>query len=125
MEPLKGKKPIGWKWIFKKKEAVSEKEGERFKARLVAKGYSQRHEIDYNELFSPIVRHTSIRAILALIAHRDLELEQLNVKMTFLHGNSEEEIFMEQPEGFKQPGTKNLVYKLKKSLYGLKQSPRQ
>uniref|UniRef100_A0A2N9FN54 Integrase catalytic domain-containing protein n=1 Tax=Fagus sylvatica TaxID=28930 RepID=A0A2N9FN54_FAGSY len=89
----KGKKPIGCKWVFKKKEAVSEKEGERFKARLVAKGYSQRHGIDYDE--------------------------------AFLHGNLEEEIFMEQPEGFKQPGTENLVCRLKKSLYGLKQSPRQ
>uniref|UniRef100_A0A2N9F8B2 Integrase catalytic domain-containing protein n=1 Tax=Fagus sylvatica TaxID=28930 RepID=A0A2N9F8B2_FAGSY len=89
----KGKKPIGCKWVFKKKEAVSEKEGERFKARLVAKGYSQRHGIDYDE--------------------------------AFLHGNLEEEIFMVQPEGFKQPGTENLVCRLKKSLYGLKQSPRQ
>uniref|UniRef100_A0A2N9HBW1 Integrase catalytic domain-containing protein n=1 Tax=Fagus sylvatica TaxID=28930 RepID=A0A2N9HBW1_FAGSY len=67
----KGKKPIGCKWVFKKKEAVSEKEGERFKARLVAKGYSQRHEIDYNEVFSPVVRHTSIRAVLALVADQD------------------------------------------------------
>uniref|UniRef100_A0A2N9J916 CCHC-type domain-containing protein n=1 Tax=Fagus sylvatica TaxID=28930 RepID=A0A2N9J916_FAGSY len=87
----KGKKPIGCKWVFKKKEAVSEKEGERFKARL----------------------------------DQDLELEQLDVKTAFLHGNLEEEIFMEQPEGFKQPGTENLVCRLKKSLYGLKQSPRQ
>uniref|UniRef100_A0A2N9FGL6 CCHC-type domain-containing protein n=1 Tax=Fagus sylvatica TaxID=28930 RepID=A0A2N9FGL6_FAGSY len=121
----KGKKPIGCKWVFKKKEAVSEKEGERFKARLVAKGYSQRHGIDYDEVFSPVVRHTSIRAVLALVADQDLELEQLDVKTAFLHGNLEEEIFMEQPEGFKQPSTENLVCRLKKSLYGLKQSPRQ
>uniref|UniRef100_A0A2N9HA88 CCHC-type domain-containing protein n=1 Tax=Fagus sylvatica TaxID=28930 RepID=A0A2N9HA88_FAGSY len=73
----------------------------------------------------PIVRHTSIRAVLALVADQDLELEQLDVKTAFLHGNLEEEIFMEQPEGFKQPGTENLVCRLKKSLYGLKQSPRQ
>uniref|UniRef100_A0A2N9GSE2 CCHC-type domain-containing protein n=1 Tax=Fagus sylvatica TaxID=28930 RepID=A0A2N9GSE2_FAGSY len=116
----KGKKPIGCKWVFKKKEAVSEKEGERFKARLVAKGYSQRHGIDYDEVFSPVVRHTSIRAVLALVADQDLELEQLDVKTAFLHGNLEEEIFMVQPEGFKQPGTENLVCRLKKSLYGLK-----
>uniref|UniRef100_A0A2N9IUP8 CCHC-type domain-containing protein n=1 Tax=Fagus sylvatica TaxID=28930 RepID=A0A2N9IUP8_FAGSY len=121
----KGKKPIGCKWVFKKKEVVSEKERERFKARLVANGYSQRHEIDYDEVFSPVVRHTSIRAVLALVADQDLELEQLDMKTAFLHGNLEEEIFMEQPEGFKQPGTENLVCRLKKSLYGLKQSPRQ
>uniref|UniRef100_A0A2N9HUM1 Integrase catalytic domain-containing protein n=1 Tax=Fagus sylvatica TaxID=28930 RepID=A0A2N9HUM1_FAGSY len=76
----KGKKPIGCKWVFKKKEAVSEKEGERFKARLVVKGYSQRHGIDYDEVFSPVIRHTSIRAVLALVANQDLELEQLDVK---------------------------------------------
>ena len=56
----KGKKAIGCKWIFQKKEALSEKEGEKFKARLVAKGYSQREEIDYNEIFSLVVKHTSI-----------------------------------------------------------------
>ena len=108
-----------------KEGTVLEKEGEWFKARLVAKGYSQRHGIDYDEVFSPVVKHTSIRVMLALVAHRDLELEQLDVKTTFLHGNLEEEIFMEQPEGFKKPGTENLVCKLKKTLYGLKQSPKQ
>uniref|UniRef100_A0A2N9HKJ8 CCHC-type domain-containing protein n=1 Tax=Fagus sylvatica TaxID=28930 RepID=A0A2N9HKJ8_FAGSY len=124
-ELSKGKKPISCKWVFKKKKAESEKEGERFKARLVAKGYSRRHGIDYDEVFSPVVRHTSIRAVLALVANQDLELEQLDVKTAFLHGNLEEEIFMVQPERFKQPGTQNLVCRLKKSLYGLKQSPRQ
>jgi hypothetical protein len=92
---------------------------------LVVKGYSQKHEIDYDEVFSPVVRHTSIRTVLALVAHWDLELEQLDVETAFLHGNLEEEIFMVQPEGFKQFGIENLVCRLKKSLYGLKQSPRQ
>ena len=97
----KGKKPIGCKWVIKKKETISEKEGERFKARLVVNGYSQRQEIDYDKVFSPIVRHTSIRAVLALIANQDLELEQLDVKTAFLHWNLEEEIFMVQPKGLK------------------------
>ena len=61
--------------MFRKNEAVSEKEGEWFKARLVTKGYSQRHGSDYDEVFSPMVRHTSIRVVMALVAHQNLELE--------------------------------------------------
>ncbi|GKB23082.1 transposable element [Tanacetum coccineum] len=72
----------------------------RFKACLVAKGYSQKEGIDYNEIFSLVVRHTSIRVLLSLVAHHDLELEQLDVKTAFLHGDLEEEIYMSQPEGF-------------------------
>jgi hypothetical protein len=72
-----------------------------------------------------VVRHTSIKAVLALVAHYDMALEQMDVKTTFLHGDLEEQIYMEQPEGFSQPGHEHLVCKLKKSLYGLKQSPRQ
>ena len=79
----KGDKPIGCKWEFKKKKAVSKKEEERFKARLVAKRYSQRYEIDYNEVISLVVRHTSIRAVLALVAHQGLGLEQLDMKTNF------------------------------------------
>ena len=120
-----GKKTVGCKWVYRKKEAVSDKEKERFKARLVAKGYSQRKGIDYDEVFSPVVRHTSIRILLALVASMDMELEQLDVKTAFLHGDLEEVIYMEQPEGFRQPETEKLVCKLKKSLYGLKQSLRQ
>src|ERR1044072_582813 len=120
----KGKKAIGCKWVYKKKPAVSEKEWEKFKARLVAKGYSQQKGVDYDEIFSPVVRHTSIRAVLALVACTDMILEQMDVKTAFLHGNLEEQIYMKQPEGFEETG-QGLVCKLKRSLYGLKQSPRQ
>src|SRR5262249_51465602 len=81
--------------------------------------------IDYNEVFSPVVRHTTIRVLLALTGQLNLELEQLDVKTVFLHGELEEQIFMEQPEGFEELGKEHLVCKLKKSLYGLKQSLRQ
>ena len=102
------------------KERSSIEKGRGKIQELVAKGYSQRYRIDYDEEFSPVVKHTSIRALFALVADQDLELEQLDVKMTFLHGNLEEEIFMVQLEGFKKPGTENLVCRLKKSLHGLK-----
>ncbi|KAE8673710.1 hypothetical protein F3Y22_tig00111774pilonHSYRG00047 [Hibiscus syriacus] len=120
-----GKKSIGCKWVYKKKPAVTEKEGEKFKARLVAKGFSQKKGVDYDEIFSPVVRHTSIRAILALVASWDFHLEQMDIKTGFLLGDLEEQIYMRQPEGFTQLGNEHLVYRLKKSLYGLKQSPRQ
>src|ERR1044072_4488089 len=80
--------------------------------------------VDYDEIFSPVVRHTSIRALLALVACLDMILEQMDVKTTFLHGNLEEQIYMKQPGGFEETG-QGLVCKLKRSLYGLKQSPRQ
>ncbi|GJU83564.1 retrovirus-related pol polyprotein from transposon TNT 1-94 [Tanacetum coccineum] len=80
--------------------------------------------IDYNEVFSLVVRHTTIRVILSLTACEDYKLEQLDVKTAFLHGNLEETIYMRQPLGFEK-GTGNKVCFLKKSLYGLKQSPRQ
>ena len=79
--------------------------------------------IDFDEIFSPVVKMCSIRVILGLTANTNLELEQLDVKTAFLHGNLDEEIFMEQPEGFKVKGKENMVRKLKKSLYGLKHAP--
>src|SRR4051812_27940565 len=114
VELPKGKRAIGCKWVYRKKEAGAKKEGEKFKARLVAKGYSQRQGEDYDEIFSPVVRHTSIRVVLALVAHTDMELEQMDVKTAFLHGDLEEQIYMVQPEGFSHPGQENLVCKLKK-----------
>ena len=71
------------------------------------------------------MKHSSIRTLLSIVAMHDLELKQLDVKTAFLHGELEEDIYMEQPEGFVIPGKEKLVCKLKKSLYGLKQSPRQ
>ena len=121
----KGKKAIGCKWVYAKKEGFPDKNEIRYKARLVAKGYAQKEGIDYNEVFSPVVKHSSIRILLALVAQYDLELVQLDVKTAFLHGDLEEEIYMTQPDGFKVAGKENWVCKLTKSLYGLKQSPRQ
>ena len=76
-------------------------------------------------MFSPVVKYSSIRTFFSIVAMHDLELEQLDVKTAFLHGELEEKIYMDQPEGFIVPGKENFVCKLKKSLYGLKQSPRQ
>ena len=81
--------------------------------------------VDYTEVFSPVVKHTSIRILLALAAHFDWELHQLDVKTAFLHGDLEETIYMVQPKGFEKAGEEQKVCLLKKSLYGLKQSSRQ
>ncbi|KAH9655417.1 Integrase catalytic domain-containing protein [Citrus sinensis] len=97
---------------------------ERYRARLVVKGYAQKEGIDFNEIFSPVVRLTTVRVVLAMCATFDLHLEQLDVKTAFLHGELEEEIYMLQPEGFAEKGKENLVCRLNKSLYGLKQAPR-
>ncbi|GKA43986.1 retrotransposon protein, putative, ty1-copia subclass [Tanacetum coccineum] len=119
------KKPIKCKWIFKRKEGITPSKDVRFKARLLAKGFSQIPGIDFTDVFSPVVKHSSIHTLLSIVAMHDYELEQLDVKTTFLHGELEEDIYMEQPEGFVIPRKENLVCKLKKSLYGLKKSSRQ
>ena len=90
-QPL-DRKIITYKWVLKKKEGVSPTEGVKYKARLVARGFSQEKGVDYTEIFSPVVRHTSIRVLLVMVAHQDLELEQLDVKIAFLHGELEEDI---------------------------------
>ena len=91
----------------------------------MVKGFAQKKGIDFDEIFSPVFKMNSIRTILSLVAMEDLHLEQLDVKTTFLHGDLEEEIYMQQPEGYEVKGKEKLVCRLKKSLYGLKQAPRQ
>ena len=88
--------------------------------RLVVKGFGQKQGIDFDEIFSLVVKMCSIRVILGLAASMNLELEQLDVNTAFMCVDLDEEIFMEQPEGFKVKGKENMVCKFKKSLYGLK-----
>ncbi|KAG7554626.1 GAG-pre-integrase domain [Arabidopsis suecica] len=120
-----GQRVIGCKWIFKRKPGIPGVEKPRFKARLVAKGYAQREGVDYTDIFSPVVKHVSIRILLAIVAEEDYELEQLDVKTAFLHGELEEQIYMEAPEGFESQFKSDQVCLLNKTLYGLKQSPRR
>ncbi|CAL1406718.1 unnamed protein product [Linum trigynum] len=120
----KGKRALKNKWVFKIKHDEHNRQP-RFKARLVVKGFSQRKGIDFDEIFSPVVKMTSIRTVLGLAARLNLEVEQMDVKTAFLHGDLEEEIYMEQPEGFKKEKKEDYVCRLRKSLYGLKQTPRQ
>ena len=121
----KRKRVIGNKWVYTKKQGSPNQTTLRYKARLVAKGFTQKERIDYNEVFSPVIKHISIRILLALVAEYELELAQLDVKTAFLHEYLEEKIYMTQPFGFKVAGKENHVCKLIKSLYRLKQSPRQ
>jgi hypothetical protein len=117
-----GRNPIGNKWLFKNTLNAKGKV-EKYKAGLVEKGYSQVEGIDFGEIFSHVAKLTSIRFMLFVVAAFDFEIEQMDVKTSFLHGNLEEEIYMKQLEGYAMKGKKELICKLKKSMYGLKQSP--
>lgn len=117
------KRLIGCRWVFAVKTDPAGNV-ERYKARLVAKGFSQREGIDYSETYAPVVRYESIRLLLAIVAARDYEIKKFDVKTAFLYGELQEEIYLEQPEGYVDPNNANCVCRLHKSLYGLKQSPR-
>jgi hypothetical protein len=111
------------KWLFKNNFNAQGKM-QKYKAQFVAKGYSQVERIDFGDIFSPVAKLTSIRFLLSIVVTFDLEVEQMDGKTTFLHGDLEEEMYMKQPKEFLVKGRKELVCKMKKSLYGLKQSPR-
>ena len=91
----------------------------------MAKGYSQREGIDFKETFSPMSTKDSLRIIMAIVAHFDLELHQIDVMKTFLNGDLVEDVYMSQPIGFEEVGKDHMVCKLHKSFYGLKQASRQ
>jgi len=111
-----GRKTIKYKWGFKLKA-----DG-RYHVHLVAKGFMQIPGIDYDETFSPVAHFESLRLLLALAALEDWEIQQMDVKLVFLNGVLDEEIYMEQPIGFITPGTETKVCRLKKAIYGLKQA---
>ena len=121
--PPEGKNIVGSRWVLKVKR---DEDGriDRFKARLVAQGYSQVKGVDYDEVFSPVARYTSVRSLLALANAHDLEIHQMDVKTAFLNGSLDCEIYMCQPEGFVDPDRPSHVCNLKKSIYGLKQTAR-
>lgn len=120
---LKNKSVISSKWLFKIKHAV-DGSIEKFKARFVARGFSQKEGIDFEETFAPVARYTSIRTIIVVATVKGWKLYQMDVKTTFLNGKIEEEVYIEQPEGFVIHNRDSHVCKLKKALYGLKQAPR-
>ena len=122
VENPKEKNIVQCRWVFKKKIKPDGTVGS-YKARLVAKGFQQKEGIDYNETFSPVVRFESIRTILAIAANLDLNVHHMDVTSAFLNGDLEDEIYMYQPEYFDVKND-NLVCKLNKSIYGLKQSPK-
>ncbi|GJX94368.1 zinc finger, CCHC-type containing protein [Tanacetum coccineum] len=119
-----GCRPVGCKWIFKRKLKV---DGtiEKFKARLVIQGFKQKSGIDYFDTYAPVARISTIRLLIAIASIHNLIIHQNDLKTTFLNGELEEEVYMNQPMGFILPGNEKKVCKLVKSLYELKQAPKQ
>lgn len=109
---------MGCKWIYKVKKGIPGVKPQRYKVRLVAKGFAQ---IDFTEVFSPVVKHLSLRILLALVAVEDMHLEQMDVKTAFLHDEFDEMIVMTQLKDYVDLENADHVCHLKKSLYGLKQ----
>ncbi|GKB88185.1 retrovirus-related pol polyprotein from transposon TNT 1-94, partial [Tanacetum coccineum] len=94
------------------------------KAQLVAQGFRQEEGIDFDESFAPVARVEAIRIFVANVAHKNMTIYQMDVKMAFLNGELKEKVYVSQPEGFVDQDNPSQVYKLKKALYGLKQAPR-
>lgn len=119
----KGKSVVSSKWLFKIKHAV-DGSIEKHKERFVARGFSQKEGIDYEETFAPVARYTFVRAVLSIAATKGWKVHQMDVKTVFLNGKIEEEVYLEQPEGFVIHKAESNACRLKKALYGLKQAPR-
>ncbi|MCO5590589.1 hypothetical protein L7F22_044560 [Adiantum nelumboides] len=118
----KGKKPIGCRWVCKVKHN-SDESVSRYNARLVAKGYAQTYGIDYEETIALVSKIATVRVIIEVATAKGWILHQMDVKNAFLHGDLQEEVYMEQPPGFQDTGHPDYVCKLQKALYGLKQVP--
>jgi hypothetical protein len=97
---------------------------DKYKARLVAKGFKQQNGVDYTKTFSPVIKPSTIWILLTLAVHFNWPIKQLDVSNAFLLGTLQEEVYMEQPQGFRDTANPKFVCKLHKSIYGLKQAPR-
>ena len=117
-----GKKPVGCRWIFCIK-FNSDGSFAPNKARLVAKGYSQTYGVDYEETFAPVAKLNTVRVLLSLAVNLDWPLFQLDVKNVFLNGDLTEEVYMTLPPSFDSDSSRGKIYRLRKSIYGFKQSP--
>lgn len=117
-----GKKAIGCQWVFRIKHR-SDGSIERYKARLVVLGNRQVDGVDYGETFTPVVKMTTVRSFLSVVAARNWEVHQMDVHNAFLHGDLEEEVYMKLPLGFPSRND-GKVCRFRKSLYGSKQAPR-
>ena len=117
------KQPIGVRWVYRTK-LNADGSINKYKARLVVKGNAQVFKVDFSEMFAQVARLVTIRILLALTTQKGWKVYDLYAKSAFLNGYLQEEIFVEQPEGFQVKGQEEKVYKQKKALYGLKQAPR-
>ena len=113
-----GRKVIGVKWVFRTK-LNADGSINKHKPRLVVKGYAQIFGVDYSDTFAPVARLDTIRLLITVSAQRGWKMHQMDVKSAFLNGILEEEIYVEQPEGFVIDGKEDKVYRLHKALYGL------
>jgi hypothetical protein len=116
-----GKSVVTSKWIYKI-EHVVDGNIDKYKARFVARRFSQKEGEDYDEMFALVSRYTSIRSIISLVASMGWSLHQMDVNTAFLNGVIDEEVYIEQPQGFEVHKKETHVYRLKKALYGLKAS---
>lgn len=120
----KGKRVVGSRWVYKVKRNESN-EVVRYKARIVAQGFTQCYGIDYDEVFAPVTKHTTLRVLLSLAAKKGMMLKHFDVRTAYLYGDIDEEIYMRQPPGYEVCGKEEVVCRLRRSIYGLKQSAKR
>lgn len=120
VERPKGVIVVGSKWVYKIKRS---QDGEvKFKSRLVAQGFSQQFGVNYNETYSPVVKNSAVRMLFAVAVKNKLKIEQIDIKNAYVNSELKEDVYIEQPRGFENGDRNKFVLKLRKSLYGLKQS---
>lgn len=120
-----GKKTIGCRWVYRIKY-LPNGEIDRYKARLVAKGYTQELGVDFHDTFAPVAKGVSVKTVFAIASSKQWKVFQLDINNAFLHGDLDEDVYMDIPFGYKLPSSSfNLVCKLQKSIYGLRQASRQ